>query len=531
METFVLRVDRLDAAEGHYPVSLAAVEGGEGPAEATIPASLALPQMEEPFTAEEMRQRFLAAQAADEALLQIGQQLYALIHQGEVRARLATLPPQRRLLLDIRAPELEALPWELMADERRGRLFAEFVAPVCRGELRRAAAEGAGEWPLRMLVVIGSRPDDSDVEAGLEVERLFAALQPVSADVDLILLKQRSRGDLLRAMERYQPHILHYIGHGVVPDEGEGEPFLTLYDAGSGIEDEWTAEQIRNELILAQVPSFVFVNACRSEEPGHPGLWSIADAFLALNVPAVLAMQTDIDGRDAARFAGAVYEGLAGKGLPAPLALDAAVNRARQKVFAVDAGLKRRDWAAPCLRVQAPPDKILRFDGGIERARRLRVMASPALENVPLYVDRCEERFKVWHRLSAAEEAQVVGLAGDAASVVCVVGEAKIGKTALAQLLMERCALTRHQVRYVRIPEGAHYLTVLRLIRDARPIGQSAGAAPGQDAFAAFNREVNSGLGAAIAAGSSKDIDQGAEPTIELGQEAVAEPLFQAFRA
>ncbi len=91
-------------------------------------------------------------------------------------SNLTTAAPPRRLLLDIRPPDLRSLPWELMT--RNGtQLMCVEGRPIARG-----SSQGGGlpepEWPLRVLIVDGGEPAGEDiVQAGQEIADIVKVRQ------------------------------------------------------------------------------------------------------------------------------------------------------------------------------------------------------------------------------------------------------------------------------------------------------------------------------------------------------------------
>lgn len=138
---------------------------------------------------------------------------------AEVRGRY----PQRRIRLriDAEAPELHALPWELLREEREGgpiNLAAAEATPFSRymaSEHGYAAPIRAR--PIRILVAIAN-PSNlgrwrlQPIEVGHEMAMLRASLEGLN--VELIEVPQPCTLEALEEGLRNGPHILHLVAHG-----------------------------------------------------------------------------------------------------------------------------------------------------------------------------------------------------------------------------------------------------------------------------------------------------------------------------
>jgi len=86
--------------------------------------------------------------------------------------------PALRMLLDVRAPELRLLPWELIRTGKNS-LAQQAWWPLVRWQAsQQPLAEAAPlQWPFRVLVVIGCSGDDKAIDWR---EELWALLESVS---------------------------------------------------------------------------------------------------------------------------------------------------------------------------------------------------------------------------------------------------------------------------------------------------------------------------------------------------------------
>src|SRR5262249_18597630 len=150
MQTLVLRIDDLDDHQGGYRVSLRSwPQDQELLLPSIMPANLTPPGLPTALSAQAMLARFTGAVAPHDALCQICDQLDALLALGALGPTLQAAP--HRVVLDIRARPLQALPWELLrrAHDQFPR-FGDEQSPFSRGTLTSGPPLAPHGWPLRL---------------------------------------------------------------------------------------------------------------------------------------------------------------------------------------------------------------------------------------------------------------------------------------------------------------------------------------------------------------------------------------------
>jgi CHAT domain len=396
-------------------------------------------------------------------LQRVGDYLGGLLGYGAVGEKWADLrtrfpgesPPGKGLgvLLDITAPDLRVLPWELARiDGRLG--FTDPENPCARitPQFNPDPPVEPDWWPLRVTVIVGAEADDQVVKVEEELVNLYAALDKVGPDVEYDVIKRPRRGDfLIGELERLRPHVLHFIGHG----ESNGGTGVLVMNDEEGRWD-WTADEILDTMPIA--PRIAALNACRSvDHQPQLGTWQVADAFIRRGAYAVLAMQGDIDGGAAATFSRGLYDALLENAT-----LDVAVARGRRRVRA--AVPRARDFGLPTLTLSRPPNRVLPLRLGIDR-ERLRIV-DMLLPRQP-FVDRKNDRRTLLECLDPP--------AADGVALTSIEGESEVGKTALTQWTLRQLACRGHDVVYVDLAvaygalDGAKCsaIDVLRAIREA----------------------------------------------------------------
>ncbi|MCH7725930.1 MAG: SUMF1/EgtB/PvdO family nonheme iron enzyme, partial [Planctomycetes bacterium] len=253
---------------------------------------------------------------------------YELIGQSAERnVSAATL----RIGLQILAPELRWLPWEVMYNRIRGEwLSTDHRTPFSRYVDSATQPAPKISLPIRVAICSAEPRDLPSVQAKAEVLRLLEILRPLTESqiAQVCTIVNTRRESLCRELERFQPHILHFVGHGAERGQVSG---LLLHSA-NGDSDFLPTDMLCEILGRSEGLQLVVFNACESDRIAY----SLAQQGIA-----AVGMRYAIRTAAAIPFACTLYESIA-SGMP----LDAAVNSAR---FAIrlECGPDRKDWLLP----------------------------------------------------------------------------------------------------------------------------------------------------------------------------------------
>jgi hypothetical protein len=271
-----------------------------------------------------------------------------------------------RLRLDIRDPDLIALPWEIMQSDAGKQavslsqqiLFSRTTSDVDALPTLRS------EQSLNVLLVLGqdAAPEAQPVTSGLEappnrdelkrlkLEQEAAALTRIlkerqgfserfaaACHVDTLL--QPTPGELIEHLETEQYNVLFYAGHGIPAPDG-GLLYLRPNMPMNGTE-------LAQVLTRCRVKLAVF-NACWGAQPDQQGYQtiprsSLAEVLLHHGVPAVLAMRDSITDQEALSFIEAFAQALAER-----MPIDQAVAVARQHLLTLFR-FNHQAWTLPVL--------------------------------------------------------------------------------------------------------------------------------------------------------------------------------------
>ncbi|MBE9220422.1 CHAT domain-containing protein [Dolichospermum flos-aquae] len=262
---------------------------------------------------------------------------------------------QLRFRLEIRDPDLIALPWEIMqpqAGQRAISLTQDILFSRTSNEVE-PLSHLRTDKALNILVVLGcDHKLQLDQEASL-LKNILLKDRPAGktaseyAPCTMKTLIQPTRTELIQELETKAYNVLFYGGHGL-PDPDGGLLFLATGDNINGIE-------LAHVLTRTGVKLGVF-NACWGARPAainHQAIpaSSLAEVLIRHGVPAVLGMRDEITDAESHSFIKAFAEALRrGK------SIDEAVAAARQELLTLYK-FNQPAWTLPVLYLH--PD----FDG------------------------------------------------------------------------------------------------------------------------------------------------------------------------
>jgi CHAT domain-containing protein/AAA ATPase-like protein len=437
ISTIRLQIGRRDPVRKGYPLELFPFPKGK---------RLAPPPGEKPDLLPDaaidvvaMRERFGNDQTLPADLLADGQQLWKAIDTSRVGSVLRKFRSTRQAhtLLDVQDPELESLPWELLAEGSA--LFFTLTPPHARYRKATPGDDPSIAWPLRLLVVVGAKDDDDKALPKLEVDRLREDLLPYRHSIDLEIKEglRPGRDELIKLIRTVKPHVFHFIGHAGVSTQN-GQPALRI-DA----DPLWWLDASDVGAILNHAgahPRFVFLNACRTGDPAQA--LKVADAFVDAGTRATLTMRGNISGLAAGRFAGDVYKRIWEGQLP-----DVAVAEARGTLRATSPS-PPQTFAYPLLTLSTAADEVLPTREPLPAARVTQIERCKMFQDVTLFSGRSQERRRIRTAFQPIERNVAPS------SLVLVTGTAGWGKSHVVKRSLECLALGGHNVRYVPLGEN-----------------------------------------------------------------------------
>lgn len=171
-----------------------------------------------------------------------------------------------------------------------------------------------------------------------ELEKL-AKEQPDRIEI-LPIVEQANPSKINQFLEKNQPHIFHFIGHGrFLPDQHSQIALTNLVNKCQWVDAEDFADYLN-----AHYPSVLVLQACEGAMQSSSQVFaSVANRIVNQNIPVVVAMQYEVSNATACTFALEIYQRL-GNGD----SVDIAVQKARRQVV-LSTNYKQRDFATPVL--------------------------------------------------------------------------------------------------------------------------------------------------------------------------------------
>jgi tetratricopeptide (TPR) repeat protein len=353
-----------------------------------------------------------------------GAQLFAaLFPPGSIaRQALAELdaqPPPDHIVLATADPKAQAIPWEFLRDEQ-----GEFLVSrhrFVRGlppDRRRDPPEDVDLSELQILAVPASplcyRDGTPAIQPDVvsDVEGLAEAVRASGAPFFLRAVVPPTLDELHKALAPRRPTLLHFSGHGRVSPDG---PTELLFEDEAGVADPVAAERLlkrRGEHLF-----LVFLSTCQSAAAHQRAFSSLAYELVAAGVPYALGMQFSAADPIAPCFARFFYRYLA-EGLP----VEEAVRQAR---LALEPYPQALGIPVLCAAHAGEGARVLPKDTG-------KATGEAGVYLWPPEPDLAELPAASQFHGYQAEVALLGAYWRDGASVITILGEGGIGKTALA---------------------------------------------------------------------------------------------------
>jgi hypothetical protein len=314
-------------------------------------------------------------------LIALGEQLAARLLPGRIRELFEGALKQAgrdggvRLRLLIRNAKLAQLPWELAylqrtdgAKDRRHFLAlnpqVSFVRHVPM-ETAHLEAQGDATAPLRMVAATANV--DGFRRLNLKKERHVIEESLQDANIDrtrfewTAFLEQATAESLADVLLSRKVDLFHFAGHGVFEDVDVDTTSGEAIGVGAIVlaagEDDRAAEHLGAAELAGQLKQagvrLAVLGACNSGRHDGVSPWAGgAPALIERGIPAVVAMQFEVQDRLAIAFSKTFYAALGGG-----LSVDEAVAAGRQAMLG-QSSEHDVDWAVPVLYMRSP-DGIL----------------------------------------------------------------------------------------------------------------------------------------------------------------------------
>ncbi|HEY9738143.1 MAG TPA: CHAT domain-containing protein [Trichocoleus sp.] len=340
-------------AQAHDPLMSLLQEGGLGSSRASVNAGTS------------------GSPAETSQLMALGQTLYSALFQGRIRdswlAAQGVAQNRRqvlRLRLGFKDSRLQRLPWEVLYGDERPLatgtdiVFARYYVTSGLTDIAAMPTLPTEGQALQVLMVVSAPDDQERLALRQEVQQLKDELHAVDArpagseadgvrslDIQLVILEQPGRAELVQALEQGQYQVLHYAGHSDISETG-GD--LYLVSRQTGLTERLSGEDLAGLLVNNGIRLAVF-NSCRgaytATDDAEAG-WreqNLVQALVNRGVPGVIAMAERIPDNVAITFTQLLY-----RNFKQGYAIDLSLSRTRQGLISTY-GSDQSYWMLPIL--------------------------------------------------------------------------------------------------------------------------------------------------------------------------------------
>jgi CHASE2 domain-containing sensor protein len=258
-----------------------------------------------------------------------------------------------RIRLRIAAPEVAALPWELLYDETRGcflgtstqTMLTRFIEPEISPKKVSVTA------PIRILVIV---PKSLEAATEWRLKMSSYTLKDLGEKIEVRVLDGKAtRANIDRELSLNQIHIIHFVGDGVF---AENKACLLLDDENSEDLCSVTAKEFSYYFQDYFPLRLIVFQACTSVKRSA-ALRCMAEELVHLGLPATISTRGGIGDEGTRIFANALYHKLS-EGYERGR-VDVAVSHARKRLIAERK--KGVEFASRLLFMSCPDGVIFEF--------------------------------------------------------------------------------------------------------------------------------------------------------------------------
>jgi len=243
--------------------------------------------------------------------------------------------------------QLKAIPWEFVVwpDLKTAPHEKRSICRLVEGTTTKALPPLKLSSGIRIILVV-SQPTDQPAVEWIETQKILdtqiAAYMPtVGAKKMQFLLCEASSPDTVRSEVRaFDPHIVHFIGHG--------QPNGLVFTKHQTQTSMPVSAHMVHAVLASQSTRLIILSACDTANVGNniTPLVSIAERVVRAGVPAVVANQMPISLRSIHTFCGALYGELLREGN-----IDWAVNAGRLAMGVAfdNYNIAAVEWGVPVL--------------------------------------------------------------------------------------------------------------------------------------------------------------------------------------
>lgn len=207
-----------------------------------------------------------------------------------------------------KTPPLKILVVVSSPKKKAGVMSTRFLESLIEWAERPASRRLAEASALKTQQIATLAEEETIQSAPIEVKVLgqIPDFDPKSAASDIYLDLPAGFQNFVEIVKNWKPQVLHFIGHGDVKGE-EGR--LAFVNPITGLAELVTAKQFSQLIIPGSSLRLVVLQVCKSADVDVQ--LSLAFSMVRMNIPAVVAMQFEIENYCAVEFVSHFYQELA----------------------------------------------------------------------------------------------------------------------------------------------------------------------------------------------------------------------------
>ena len=246
-----------------------------------------------------------------------------------------------RIVLELDGSRLEALPWEnLYVPE-----LNMFPSVHKKYSIVRHFSDAISLFPrtlvppLKILVVVASPEDAPPLDVQRERETLEKTLAAAvqNGQVKLEFSKNGTIEEVQRLLRLFEPHLFHFVGHGVFMDDKQHG--VLLFEDENNRSRVTEAETVRKLLVDSNI-SLAVLNACDTGASGKlDAITGVAGTLVHNGIPAAIATMRNVMDTAALRFTREFYTAFVDG-----YTLERSLTESRKAL-----SFEKEDWAAYAL--------------------------------------------------------------------------------------------------------------------------------------------------------------------------------------
>ena len=290
--------------------------------------------------------------ANGQELIAVGEALYNLVFKEDLGSKFEAwkdaLEEEQtiRLRLDIQAPKLMNVPWELLCD--RGQFLALSNVSIVRYSDDSAKDDVELDPKNLKVLIVSASPNKGSFEEEAYINPVKTLFEKIDIVPDIIQGIDATRKKLLTQLDLKKYDLFHFIGHGSL-EKRVGKVYL--------VDEENDANSVNgNELsswLRGSGVKFAFFCSCQTgmtdEEHSFNG---VARSMVRDKISTVVAMQYNLSQEEAKPIVESFYENLLRSG-----SVDEAMRFSRRNLSSSDVS-----WCVPALYFQLKEVRLVSTD-------------------------------------------------------------------------------------------------------------------------------------------------------------------------